>query len=233
MKHYGKTWHWKYCASQLFGTQQWVRKWCQVLSCSETLPRIFFWGNLIGAFMVSWWSWCFGVLLTMWGTVSQRFRDWLSSIAFLQPLSRPLVTGPKCARGTNIPSSAFARHWWWGATKSAGGVVREASYLVPLRLECDWFIEVPVYTDRLQEEPKLILQVAFRVVLGAFRIQLLALEWAVSSTWEAGNKVPEAHDLPAQGSVKAQSEIIYVFSTFRGETDGSWWFQCNGKAPVL
>ena len=91
--------------------------------------------------MVSWWSWCFGVLLTMWGTVSQRFRDWLSSIAFLQPLSRPLVTGPKCARGTNIPSSAFARHWWWGATKSAGGVVREASYLVPLRLECDWFIE--------------------------------------------------------------------------------------------
>ena len=69
-------------------------------------------------------------------------------------------------------------------------MVREASYLVPLRLECDWFIEVPVYTDRLpsighgflmlvkscQEEPKLILQLSLRVVLGAFRIQLLALE---------------------------------------------------------
>lgn len=74
--------------------------------------------------------------------------------------------------------------------KAGGGVVREASYLVPLRLECDWFIEVPVYTDRLpsighgflmlvkscQEEPKLILQLSLRVVLGAFRIQLLALE---------------------------------------------------------
>lgn len=65
-----------------------------------------------------------------------------------------------------------------------------------------------------QEEPKLILQLSLRVVLGAFRIQLLALEWAVSSTWEAGNKVPEAHDLPAQGSVKARSEVIYVFSVF-------------------
>ena len=101
---------------------KWVRKWCQVSSCSETLPRRFFWGNLIGTL---WWAGGLGALGFCWPFgeqfYSQRFRDWASSIGFLQPLSRPLVTGPKCARGTNIPSRAFARHWWWGATKSGGG----------------------------------------------------------------------------------------------------------------